>query len=142
MDKIAVIYWSGTGNTEAMAAAVAEGIRKAGGETALLSVSDPAASGASSYDKLALGCPAMGNEVLEESEFEPFFDSISGALSGKKLVLFGSYDWGDGEWMRSWKERCISLGAVLAAEPVIANTTPDEDALGSCRELGAILATA
>lgn len=142
MAKIAVIYWSASGNTEAMANAVLEGIQAAGGDGALFSVSDISASDAASYDKLALGCPAMGNEVLEESEFQPFYDELCGALSGKKLVLFGSYDWGDGEWMRNWTEDAKSHGAVLAADSLIVNLTPDEDGLSKCRALGEALANA
>ena len=105
--KIAVIYWSGTGNTEMMAKAVAEG---AGAE--LFSVSDFSGNIAD-YDRLAFGCPAMGSEVLEEDEFEPFFTGIESMLSGKKIALFGSYDWGDGEWMRTWADRCTAAGAYL-----------------------------
>ncbi|MBR3025296.1 MAG: flavodoxin domain-containing protein, partial [Oscillospiraceae bacterium] len=94
--KTAVIYWSGTGNTEAMAKAIAEG---AGAD--IFTVSEFGGS-VSDYDVIAFGCPAMGAEVLEEEEFEPFFTSVEGSLSGKKVILFGSYGWGDGEWMRNW----------------------------------------
>ena len=96
MSKIAVIYWSGTGNTQAMAEAVAEGAKGAGAQVDLYSVSETSAGAAAAYDTLALGCPAMGAEVLEESEFEPFFTELEGSLSGKKVALFGSYGWGDG----------------------------------------------
>ena len=99
MSKVAVIYWSGTGNTQQMAEAVAEGAKGAGAEVSVFSVSEISAADAAAYDHLALGCPAMGGEVLEESEFEPFFSELEGSLSGKKVVLFGSYDWGDGQWM-------------------------------------------
>ncbi|MGN0182711.1 MAG: flavodoxin [Candidatus Ornithomonoglobus sp.] len=133
--KTAVIYWSGTGNTEAMAAAVAEG---AGAE--LFSVSEFKGSIAD-YDAVAFGCPAMGSEVLEEDEFEPFFAVIESQLSGKKVALFGSYGWGDGEWMRTWEERVKSNGAVLAGgEGLIVNETPDDDALAQCKALGKKLA--
>lgn len=142
MDKIAVIYWSGTGNTEAMASAVAQGITEAGKEAVLLSVSDTNAADAAAYEKLALGCPAMGDEVLEESEFEPFFEELSSSLSGKKVVLFGSYGWGDGEWIRAWKERTEGLGAVLPAEPLMINETPDDDGLAQCKTLGNAIANA
>lgn len=128
--KTAVIFWSGTGNTEQMAAAVAEG---AGAE--VFSVSDFSGD-ISDYDKLAFGCPAMGNEVLEESEFEPFFVSIEGKLSGKSVALFGSYGWGDGEWMRAWEERVKNDGAELVGEGLIANETPSEEDLENCRALG------
>ena len=141
MNRIAVIYWSGTGNTQMMAEAVAQGAKDAGGEVTLLSVSDTDAAAASSYDALALGCPAMGGEVLEESEFEPFFSELERKLSGKKVALFGSYDWGDGDWMREWASRMEAAGATVAGgEGVIANNTPDEEALENCRKLGETLA--
>lgn len=132
--KIAVIYWSGTGNTEAMASAVAEG---AGAE--LYSVSQFSGD-VSEYDRLAFGCPAMGAENLEEGEFEPFFEGIESKLSGKKVALFGSYGWGDGEWMRTWEDTCRSDGAVLACESVICCEAPEDDALAQCKKLGATLA--
>ncbi len=133
--KTAVIYWSGTGNTEAMAKAVAEG---AGAE--LFSVS--AFSGdVADYDAVAFGCPAMGAENLEEGEFEPFFEGIEIKLSGKKVALFGSYGWGDGEWMREWAERVKNDGAVLVNdEGLIVNEAPDDAALADCKALGAKLA--
>ncbi len=132
--KTAVIYWSGTGNTEAMAKAVAEG---AGAE--LFSLSEFTGS-VDDYDALAFGCPAMGAEMLEEDEFEPFFTEIEGRLSGKKVGLFGSYGWGDGEWMRNWETRVGSDGAVLVGgEGVIVNDTPSDDDLEKCRALGKAL---
>ena len=133
--KTAVIYWSGTGNTEAMAKAVAEG---AGAE--LFSVS--AFSGdVADYDAVAFGCPAMGAENLEEGEFEPFFEGIESKLSGKKGALFGSYGWGDGEWMREWAERVKNDGAALVNdEGLIVNEAPDDAALADCKALGAKLA--
>ena len=133
--KTAVIYWSGTGNTEQMAAAVAEG---AGAE--LFSVSDFKGNIAD-YDRVAFGCPAMGAEELEESEFEPFFTSIEGELKDKTIALFGSYGWGDGEWMRNWTERAASDGAVvLGGEGLIANETPTDDDIAKCKALGEQLA--
>lgn len=132
--KTAVIYWSGTGNTEAMAKAVAEG---AGAE--LFSLSEFTGS-VDDYDALAFGCPAMGAEMLEEDEFEPFFTEIEGRLSGKKVGLFGSYGWGDGEWMRNWEDTCKGDGANLVCESVICNDAPDDDALEACKKLGASLA--
>ena len=129
--KIAVIFWSGTGNTEIMAQAVAEG---AGAE--LFSVSDFKGN-IGDYDAVAFGCPAMGAEVLEETEFEPLFIGIEGQLSGKKVALFGSYGWGDGEWMRNWEEQVRADGAVLVnGEGLIVNETPDDTALEQCKELG------
>ena len=125
--KIAIVYYSGTGNTEAMADIIKD---KLSGK-ADVSVIDPASFGPSDleeFDAFAFGCPAMGNEVLEEDIFEPMFASIEGNLSGKKIILFGSYGWGDGEWMRSWEERCKNAGAMLAADPVIAQEAPDDGA--------------
>ncbi len=142
MSKIAVIYWSGTGNTQAVAEAVAEGAKNAGAQADLFSVSDTSADAAAAYDKLALGCPAMGAEVLEESEFEPFFTELEGRLSGKKVALFGSYGWGDGQWMRDWADRLAASGAAASGEPLIVNEAPDDDGLAQCRALGAALAGA
>ncbi|MCM1506318.1 MAG: flavodoxin [Ruminococcus flavefaciens] len=129
--KNAVIYWSGTGNTEMMAQAIAEG---AGAE--LFAVSDFSGSIAD-YDRIAFGCPAMGAEILEEDEFEPFFTSVEGSLAGKTIALFGSYGWGDGEWMRNWEERVSGNGAVLFnGEGLIINETPSDDDLEECRKFG------
>lgn len=141
MSKLAVIYWSGTGNTKAMAEAVAEGGKNAGAEVHLCTVSEITADAAAEYDALALGCPAMGGEVLEEAEFEPFFAQLEGKLSGKKVGLFGSYGWGDGQWMRDWYDRTAAAGAALCgSEGVMANEAPDADALDACRDLGSDLA--
>ena len=137
MNKVAVIFWSGTGNTEAMAAAVADGAKAAGAEAALLTCAE--VNDISAYDAVALGCPAMGAEELEESEFLPMLEGIEPALRGKKVVLFGSYDWGDGEWMRTWEARCAEKGIALASASVTANEAPDDDALAACRALGAAL---
>ena len=133
--KTAVIYWSGTGNTEALAKAAAEG---AG--VAAQTVSD-FSDDVSGYDALVLGCPAMGAEVLEEDEFEPFFTGIEGSLSGKKVLLFGSYGWGDGEWMRNWQERVTAAGAELVGgEGFIVNEAPSDDDLDKIKALAATLA--
>lgn len=137
--KIAVVYWSGTGHTEAMAQAVAQGAQQAGGEVSLLTCGEFTADMAADFDALAFGCPAMGAEVLEESEFEPMFTAVEGSLTGKKIALFGSYGWGDGEWMRTWEERCAQDGITLAAESIICCEEPDEDALTQCQALGAAL---
>ena len=138
-DKIAVIYWSGTGNTEIMAQNVQKGIENAGGEADIFNVSSFDAANINNYSKLALGCPAMGAEVLEESEFQPFYDSIRDSLSGKKVALFGSYDWGDGEWMRIWQDDVSSSGASLVKDGLIANLTPDDEAINECKSLGEAL---
>ena len=138
MNKLAVIYWSGTGNTQAMAEAVADGAKAAGADASLLTCAE--VSGADAYDAVALGCPAMGAEELEDSEFLPMLESIEPALPGKKVALFGSYGWGDGEWMRSWEARCAEKGITLAAASVMANEAPDDGVLAACRALGAELA--
>ncbi len=140
MSKVAVVYWSMTGNTEAMAGAVAEGARGAGAEVDILEASAFGPDTIDAYDAIGFGCPAMGAEVLEESEFEPMFAACEGKLSGKKIALFGSYDWGDGEWMRQWDERCRDAGAVMACDYVICNLTPDDDGLAACAQLGVALA--
>jgi len=134
MNKVAVIYWSGTGNTEAMAKAAAEGAKAAGADVSLLTCAE--VNGVSAFDAVALGCPAMGAEELEDSEFLPMLEGIEPELAGKKVVLFGSYGWGDGEWMRTWQARCAEKGITLAAESVTANEAPDDDALAACRALG------
>ena len=137
MSKTAVIYWSGTGNTETMAQAVLEGAKTKNPDTELFSVSDISADEAASYDTLILGCPAMGAEVLEESEFEPFFTDLEANLSGKKVALFGSYGWGDGEWMREWEKRVTDAGGnLIGGQGLIVNDAPDGAALDECRALG------
>ena len=137
--KVSVIFWSGSGNTEAMANAVAEGAREAGADIRLTNVGAAAAADVQEADAVAMGCPAMGAEVLEESEFQPFWDSVKGALGGKKLALFGSYGWGDGEWMRAWQEDAQASGALLVADGVIAMGEPDNNAAQQCRDLGKAL---
>ena len=137
--KIAVVYWSGTGNTEAMANAVLEGVNAAGAEGALLTAAAFTADQVGEYDAIAFGCPSMGVESLEEGEFEPMFRASEPSLTGKKLALFGSYGWGDGEWMRNWEDACRSDGAVLACDSVICNDAPDNDVLAACKALGEAL---
>lgn len=134
--KVSIVYWSGTGNTEAMANAVAEGAQDAGAEVEVLTVAD-ASDAVLKSDAVLFGCPAMGSEELEDSEFEPYFQSLEGGLKAKKVGLFGSYGWGDGEWMRLWQDRVTEDGAVLIAEGVIANEAPDDDAVEACKALGA-----
>ncbi len=140
MSKIAVVYWSGTGNTETMAGAVADGVKEKGAECQVLTASEFDSSLVDAYDAIAFGCPAMGVETLEESEFEPMFSACVPKLAGKKIALFGSYGWGDGEWMRTWEETCNGAGANLVCGSVICNETPDDDGLASCKALGAALA--
>ena len=140
MSKTAVIYWTGTGNTEAMANYVAEGVKKAGGEADLFTSAEFGADKAGEYDRIAFGCPSMGAEQLEESEFQPMFDEVSPVLSGKKIALFGSYGWGGGEWMRDWEARIQSAGAtVVNGEGIIVNGEPDDDIIEELKALGKAL---
>ena len=139
MSKIAVVYWSGTGNTEAMATAVADGAKEKGAEVGLFTSEEFCACMMDEYDAVAFGCPAMGTEELEDGEFAPMFDGCKAELSDKKIALFGSYGWGDGEWMRNWEEECKSLGAVMPCDFVICNEAPDDDAVAACKALGAAL---
>ncbi|MCR4601214.1 MAG: flavodoxin [Clostridia bacterium] len=140
MSKVAVVFWSATGNTEAMANAVADGAKGAGADVELITARDFDADRLGDYDAVAFGCPAMGDEVLEEDEFEPMFESVEGALSGKKVALFGSYDWGDGQWMRDWVERTKGKGAALVDDGLIVNNTPDDEGIALCKAQGARLA--
>ena len=143
MSKIAVVYWSGTGNTESMADAVAQGAKDKGAEVKLFTPDSFNSSMVDEFDAIAFGCPAMGAEELEESEFEPMFSDCESKLGGKKIALFGSYGWGDGEWMRDWEARMMAAGAeVVGGEGVICHETPDEEGLEACRELGEKLANA
>jgi len=135
MSKVAVVYWSQTGNTEAMANALAEA---AGAD--LLTVGEFSADKVNDYDAIAFGCPAMGAEVLEEDEFQPLWDEVKGNLAGKKVALFGSYGWGGGEWMRNWEEDAQASGVTLAAESVIAENEPDDNAIAALKALGETLA--
>ena len=138
--KIVVVYWSSTGNTEAMANAVAEGARKAGASAELFTATEFDGGKVDAFDAIAFGCPAMGAEELEDSEFAPMFESCESKLSGKKIALFGSYGWGDGEWMRTWEDTCRNDGASLVCDSVICQEAPDDDALNACRSLGEALA--
>lgn len=124
--KVAVVYWSGSGNTERMAKAVACGIARAGATAEVFFVDAFPLEKFGEYDAFALGCPAMGAEVLEEDSFEPFFAKIEAMLKGKPVALFGSYGWGDGAWMRDWEERARRAGAILFEEGLILRETPDE----------------
>lgn len=139
MSKAAVVYWSGTGNTELMANAVLEGVRTAGAEAALFNAGEFDSSMIDSYDAIAFGCPAMGAEQLEDFEFEPMFSSCKPGLKGKKIALFGSYGWGDGEWMRNWEDECRGCGAELAYRSIICSGAPEGDGLEECKALGRAL---
>ena len=142
MSKISVVYWSQTGNTQAMAEAVGAGITKAGKEADVVEVSGASMEDLKAAKVFALGCPAMGAEVLEEMEMEPFVEEVEGFAQGKTIALFGSYGWGDGQWMRDWAQRADDDGAFLCGEPLIVNEAPDADGLEQCRALGAGLANA
>ncbi len=140
MAKVAIVYWSGTGNTEAMAQAVAKGAEGAGAAVELIQAADFSSSRLGDYDAVAFGCPSMGVEVLEESEMQPMWDDVVGKIRGKKIALFGSYGWGDGEWMRNWNAEAEEAGAMMACDFVICNDAPDDDAVAACEALGASLA--
>ena len=139
MSDIAVVYWSDTGNTEEMAKLVAEGIASAGGSAVLIGADSFGPADVEKYGAIAFGCPAMGDEVLEEDVFEPMFSEVEGKLSGKRIGLFGSYDWGDGQWMRDWADRCKGIGADLVNDGVIANLAPNAAESEDCRQLGKLL---
>ena len=139
MNKLAIVYWSGTGNTETMANCIADGARESGAEVAMLPPGEFSAARFSEFGVVAFGCPAMGAEVLEEMEFQPMFDACKRSLGGKRVALFGSYGWGDGEWMRTWESDCDSAGVNLVCESVICTETPDDAALEACRALGKAL---
>ena len=139
MSKIAVVFGSGTGNTQAMAQAVAEGATAKGAEVDIVQASDFSADSVAAYDAIAFGCPAMGDEELEGDEFQPMWDAVTPELNGKTIALFGSYDWGTGEWMDTWKDDAEEAGASIAGT-VIANNEPDDEAFSACNDLGASLA--
>ena len=136
MSKVAIVFWSATGNTETMANCIAEG---AGAAATIVPCAEMDAAKLGGYDVVAFGCPAMGAEQLEESEFEPMFSDLEGSLNGKKIALFGSYGWGGGEWMQNWERDCRSSGIQLACDSVICNDAPDDAALAACQALGKAL---
>lgn len=139
MSKVAVVYWTGSGNTEAMAAAVAEGAETKGATVEQILAADFSLSAAEEYDAYAFGCPAMGAEELEDSEFQPMWNEVKGSLDDKKVVLFGSYGWGNGEWMDAWKEDAEEAG-VNVIDSLIINEQPDDDGIAACQALGSQLA--
>lgn len=140
MSKAAVVYWSGTGNTEEMANQVAAGAKAAGADVSVFTSADFNAEMIGQFDAIAFGCPSMGAEELEETEFAPMFDACEPKLRGKKVALFGSYGWGDGEWMRSWEKDCDDAGINLVCESIICQEAPDGDTLEACRAMGKLLA--
>jgi len=142
MKKIAVIYWSGTGNTQAMAEAIAEGARQENVEVSLLSIEQASINNVIQADAIALGCPSMGSEVLEEEEMEPFVRSLKGVISGKPVALFGSYGWGNGEWMEDWVTTMEEYGGRVLGKGLITMGTPDSQGIEECKALGSQLSKA
>lgn len=142
MSKVNVIYWSGTGNTERMAEAIVRGAEGEDAEVKLIPVGNATEEDVKDVDNIAFGCPAMGAEELEETEMRPFMDKVNPLLSGKNVVLFGSYEWADGEWMKTWQEEVEGTGAKLIADGFAAYDNPDEDAIDECEALGKDLARA
>ncbi|MDO5713800.1 MAG: flavodoxin [Tissierellia bacterium] len=142
MSKINIIYWTGTGNTEAMANAIAEGAKGEGAEVEIIPVGDATIEDVTGVDKVAFGCPAMGAEELEDTEMRPFMDEANKVISGKKVAIFGSYEWADGEWMRTWQEEIEGTGAQLVADGLAVYDNPDEDGIDDCKFLGRDLAKA
>ncbi|MPQ44709.1 flavodoxin [Clostridium tarantellae] len=136
-----IIYWSGTGNTEEMAKFIAQGIEEAGKKAELINISTNNIDSLENEKVVVLGCPSMGAEELEESEFSPFLESIEDQLKGKIVVLFGSYGWGDGEWMRNWQEKMVQIGCDVPLEPVIVNYTPEGDTIDECINYGKEIAS-
>ena len=140
MKKVAIVFYSETGNTKAMAEAVLEGANQAGADARMMFAEVFTSVLFDAYDAVAFGCPSMGVEELEEEVFEPMFSSLEDKLKNKRVALFGSYGWGDGEWMQAWKDRTLALGATLIVDPVIANEDPDAEAIEACKTLGSALA--
>ena len=135
MNRVAVVYWSGTGHTQAMAEAVASAC-----SGKLMTAAEFTHDQVAEYDAIAFGCPAMGAEVLEEMGFQPMWDEAKGFLGGKNVALFGSYGWGDGEWMRSWEADCEEAMVNLVCESVICMAAPDDTAIEACKALGKAVA--
>ena len=139
MNKSAIVYWSGTGNTEALADKIFESAKANGKDVLLFTASEFSADKVDEFDTIAFGCPSMGCEQLEDMEFEPMFENCKPKLKGKNIALFGSYGWGDGEWMRNWEDSCKEAGANLVCESVICQEEPDDEATEACKALGAAL---
>lgn len=140
MSKIAIVYWSGSGNTEKMAEAIAKGAKNKSAEVECKSVDKASAAELANFDLIALGSPAMGSEVIEESEMEPFFVSVQKYLKGKKVAVFGSYDWGEGEWLETWGTRVKKGGADLVDNGLKIHLEPDDAGIAECEAWGAKLA--
>lgn len=139
--SVKIVFWSGTGNTEAMAAYIAEGVKSAGGEADVIPVSAASADELKNEKAFALGCPSMGAEQLEETEMEPFMQELESGIAGKQIVLFGSYGWGNQEWMRDWEDRVAAAGAtVIDGEGIAILGAPDDDTIEKCKAAGRTLA--
>ncbi len=136
MSKVAVIYWTSTGNTEIMANKIFEGVKESGNDVGIFTCGTFNTAIVKDYDAVVLGCPACGSEELDESEFMPMFDSIKEDLIGKKIYLFGSYGWGGGEYMKTFKEECESGGITIVGEPILSENTPDSAVEESCINFG------
>lgn len=136
MKKVSIVFWSGTGNTEIMANKIAEGVKSAGNEVDIFTPADYSADMVANYDVVVLGCPSMGAEELEDGEFAPMYEGIKSALAGKSVALFGSYGWGDGEWLRTWQDDVEGAGATVVCESLMINETPDADGEASCVDFG------
>jgi len=134
--KVAVIYASTTGNTEAMANAICESVKASGAEAVFGTADSADKAAVSGCDVILLGSPAMGDEVLEDS-MEDFYSGIEASLSGKKVGIFGSYDWGDGQWLRDWNDRLANAGAVSVGEPLMVHLTPEGADLEQCKDWAA-----
>lgn len=140
MAKSAIVYWSGTGNTAAMADKIFDSAKESGADAELFTASEFGADKVDKFDFIAFGCPSMGCEQLEDMEFEPMFEQCKPKLKGKNIALFGSYGWGGGEWMSTWEDDCKNFGANLAFDSIICIDAPDDEALAKCEELGKTMA--
>ncbi len=143
MAQVIIAYYSESGNTEQMASIVGKGVEAAGGTAKVVTVDGVSADDLKGEEVFALGCPALGDEELEADTVEPLVAEIEKFASGKKIGLFGSYGWGDGEWMRTWVERMKNAGAeVLGGEDAICTDAPDDGAEEKLMELGRKLTSA
>ncbi|HET6785570.1 MAG TPA: flavodoxin domain-containing protein [Erysipelotrichaceae bacterium] len=136
MHKLAVVYWTSSGNTETMADAIIEGAKLTGAIVDKIPANKFTPIELDKFDSIAFGCPAMGDELLDEYEFEPMFQSVLPHLTSKRFALFGSYGWGTGEWMRTWETICNENGATPSFPSIIANYAPDDSVIEELKELG------
>ena len=141
--KIAIVYFSGTGNTKQMVDALEEGFKNKSVEVDVFESDEFSKDSINTYDGFAFGCPSMGDEELEDSEFEPMYSSIKPKLNGKKVALFGSYGWGECDWMRDWEADAKEAGAVLISEEgLTVNETPEGETCDECKAYGKKIAQA